>query len=187
MSLNWSTAGQLLIGGLPILEPTQTSFQFTAFADPQLRIHSLEALQNTQWLGRGGYATGGNGQDLKRGCKRMLIEFESFSQPRLTCGCLFLKIVVHSLRRCSGFSKASLVVTLLFVPTAPAAAPAPLPAASELFADTCNRPLVPFEGCCVGMKPAELLCRRVLTTSRGHVTTAPTVPAVLNNKKGKPE
>jgi hypothetical protein len=34
-----------------------------------------------------------------------------------------------------------------------------------------------------GKNADELLCKRVLTTSSGHVTIAPTVPATLENKK----
>lgn len=37
----------------------------------------------------------------------------------------------------------------------------------------------------VGPRKALELCKRVLTTSKGHVTTAPTVPAVLEKKQKK--
>lgn len=65
-----------------------------------------------------------------------------------TCGCLFLKIVVHSLRRCSGFSLPSLVVTLLV--------PVPAPFVDRELWDgaTCTR-RDPFEGC-AGMNDVEL-------------------------------
>lgn len=97
-----------------------------------------------------------------------------------TCACLFRRMPVHSLRRCSGFSAASLTVTLFGGPVVPpGAATPPLLPGNALFAGNCKRPLLPFDGCCwVGMNAAEL-CSRVLTTSKGHVTTAPTVPAVL--------
>lgn len=84
-------------------------------------------------------------------------------------------MVVHSRLLCSGFSMPSLDVTWL---------DAVLLLLLLLLVDrelwpgaTCNRPRVPFEGC-AGMNDVEL-CRRVLTTSRGQVTMAPTVPAVL--------
>lgn len=67
-----------------------------------------------------------------------------------TCG-LFLKIVVHNFLRCSGRSMASDVGLE--------------PPGSSAIRGGC--------------KKADELCRRVLTTSRGHVTTAPTVPATL--------
>lgn len=87
-------------------------------------------------------------------------------------------MVVHSRLRWSGFIRPS-----LFTVEDVAAEPA-----SELFVavddgelvvvvETCSRPFVPFEGW-AGRKAVEL-CRRVFTTSRGHVTTAPTVPAAL--------
>lgn len=89
----------------------------------------------------------------------------------LTCGCRFLRIVVHSLLLCSGvtwFCAVVVVVEVLLLVDKELLCPGA----------TCNRPRVPFGEGCAGMKDVEL-CRRVLTTSRGHVTMAPTVPAVL--------
>lgn len=82
----------------------------------------------------------------------MLIDFAEDDIPQcdiaIICG-LFLKIVVHNFLRCSGRSMASDVGLE--------------PPGSSAIRGGC--------------KKADELCRRVLTTSRGHVTTAPTVPA----------
>lgn len=73
--------------------------------------------------------------------------------PPITCGCDLLRnIVVLSLRRCSGRNSSD---------WPPFAGP---PA---------------FSATRAGVMKAVELCRRVLTTSNGHVTTAPTVPAEL--------
>lgn len=74
---------------------------------------------------------------------------------------------------------ASLIVTL-FDPAGPGTVP--LLPENELFTGTCTRPLVPFEEGCDVLINAVELCNRVLTTSNGHVTTAPTVPAVLKRR-----
>lgn len=95
----------------------------------------------------------------------------------LTCGCLFLRIVVHSLLLCSG---------LTWFTALAATAVAPLPVDDNEPAGTgviLGRVKVPLVGC-VGMKAVEL-CNRVLTTSNGQVTMAPTVPAVLEDNYNK--
>lgn len=70
--------------------------------------------------------------------------------PPITCGWDLLRnIVVLSLRRCSGRNNSE---------------------------DAFVVELLSIRG---GVKNAVELCKRVLTTSNGHVTTAPTVPAVL--------
>uniref|UniRef100_A0A1A9VXM1 Uncharacterized protein n=1 Tax=Glossina austeni TaxID=7395 RepID=A0A1A9VXM1_GLOAU len=75
--------------------------------------------------------------------------------PPITCGCDLLRnMVVLSLRLCSGRSSSD-------------------DAFVEPGGSTTRG----------GVKKAVELCNRVLTTSRGHVTTAPTVPAVLQTNK----
>uniref|UniRef100_A0A1B0B4M7 Uncharacterized protein n=1 Tax=Glossina palpalis gambiensis TaxID=67801 RepID=A0A1B0B4M7_9MUSC len=75
--------------------------------------------------------------------------------PPITCGCDLLRnMVVLSLRLCSGRSSSD-------------------DAFVEPGGSTTRG----------GVKKAVELCNRVLTTSRGHVTTAPTVPAVLQTKQ----
>ncbi|KAI9584088.1 hypothetical protein GQX74_010423 [Glossina fuscipes] len=75
--------------------------------------------------------------------------------PPITCGCDLLRnMVVLSLRLCSGRSSSD-------------------DAFVEPGGSTARG----------GVKKAVELCNRVLTTSRGHVTTAPTVPAVLQTNK----
>uniref|UniRef100_W8B9C6 Uncharacterized protein n=1 Tax=Ceratitis capitata TaxID=7213 RepID=W8B9C6_CERCA len=69
--------------------------------------------------------------------------------PPITCGCdLLRKMVVLNLRRCSGRNNSL--------------APFVEPGGSRR----------------VGPRKELELCKRVLTTSKGQVTTAPTVPAV---------
>lgn len=62
----------------------------------------------------------------------------------------------------------------------------------NLFRDSCAliESCLPVDGPLAvnrGGKNADELCRRVLTTSNGHVTTAPTVPATLQRQKRKKE
>lgn len=72
-----------------------------------------------------------------------------------TCGWgFFLSMVVHNLRRCSGRRSDSVV-------------PFVTPVVSGILGGKTN---------------AVELCNLVLTTSNGHVTIAPTVPAVLWKK-----
>lgn len=67
---------------------------------------------------------------------------------------------MHNCRRCSGLSNAS---------------------DDDEDVEFDVPPLIsPIRGAC---KNAEELCNRVLTTSNGHVTTAPTVPAVLLSER----
>lgn len=73
-----------------------------------------------------------------------------------TCGLDRLNMVELNFRRCSGRRKASLVGFCI-------------PGSSEIL------------DACTGEKAFEL-CKRVFTTSNGHVTTAPAVPATLLRK-----
>lgn len=74
-----------------------------------------------------------------------------------TCGLTRRKMVELNFRRCSGRRRASLVGFCS-------------PGSSEILE------------ACTGMKALEL-CKRVLTTSSGQVTTAPAVPATLSIEK----
>lgn len=75
------------------------------------------------------------------------------NEIEFTCGLTRRKMVELNFRRCSGRLRASLV-------------------------GFCNPGNSEILDACTGIKAFEL-CKRVLTTSKGHVITAPAVPATL--------
>lgn len=99
----------------------------------------------------------------------------------ITCGRLH-RMVVHSFRRCSGriiVSPADEEVDVVLLDLAPAAAAAAAALMVLLAAVTVLAVFVTRGG----YRNADELCRRVLTTSNGQVTMAPTVPATLRDRR----
>lgn len=97
-------------------------------------------------------------KDARYTCKQAFMAYIKVSrQIIITWGLIRLKIVELNFLRCSGRRNASLVYEFC------------TPANSERRDDRL-----------IGKKAFEL-CKRVFTTSNGHVTTAPAVPATLKN------